>query len=231
MVVAGQTAERSPRVGGEMSLKVKRGRNAGWAAVVTAMALVLVLAGMRVSHVAAEPSPKKEKGESDRLRVKDLPPQWKIWIEEEIYPLLTKQQRRAFLQLESEAQRRAFVPEALGLGAQVAVERPDEGGDDVRAQLFVVGHQIPEAVRDGEGPLPGGHERQDPVDEVSGELLEEAAQAPVLVNQGSLMAVGVVYGFAALKLDIPKRNRRHTTGQLDPVSSTIRRKIQPELGT
>ena len=66
---------------------------------------------------------------------------------------------------------------ALGLGAQVAVERPDEGGDDVRAQLFVVGHQIPQAVGDSEGPLADGHEGQDPVDEVSGELAHPAADA------------------------------------------------------
>ena len=92
-----------------MSLKVNRGRDAEWVAVVTAAVLVLLLAGVWVSPLAAEPSPKKEKGEPDRVRVKDLPPQWRIWIEEEIYPLITKQQRRAFLQLESEAQRRAFV--------------------------------------------------------------------------------------------------------------------------
>lgn len=42
-------------------------------------------------------------------RVRDLPPQWRIWLEEEVYPFITKRQRKAFLELETEAQRRAFV--------------------------------------------------------------------------------------------------------------------------
>ena len=92
-----------------MSLKGNRDLNVGRIAAVTVMLLVLVLAGVQVGRAAAESSPKKEIRDSDRTRVKDLPPHWRFWIEEEIYPLITKQQRRAFLQLESEAQRRAFV--------------------------------------------------------------------------------------------------------------------------
>ncbi len=43
------------------------------------------------------------------MKVKDLPDQWQVWLEEEIYPFIDRDQRRAFLQLETEAQRRAFV--------------------------------------------------------------------------------------------------------------------------
>jgi VWFA-related protein len=92
-----------------MSLKVNRSLDAVWVAVATAMALVLALSGVLADRVAAEPSSAKESREADRTRVKDLPPHWRLWIEEEIYPLITKQQRKAFLKLESEAQRRAFV--------------------------------------------------------------------------------------------------------------------------
>jgi VWFA-related protein len=39
----------------------------------------------------------------------DLPEGWRVWLEEEVYPLITKEQRRAFLSLETEAQRQAFA--------------------------------------------------------------------------------------------------------------------------
>ncbi len=41
--------------------------------------------------------------------VKDLPEHWRVWLEEEVYPLITDEQRRAFLSLETEAQRQAFA--------------------------------------------------------------------------------------------------------------------------
>jgi VWFA-related protein len=43
------------------------------------------------------------------MRVKDLPAEWQVWLEEEVYPFIDRNQRRAFLKLETEAQRRAFV--------------------------------------------------------------------------------------------------------------------------
>ncbi len=50
---------------------------------------------------------------ADRSEVKEaldnLPEHWRIWLEEEVYPLITKDQRRAFLALETEAQRQAFA--------------------------------------------------------------------------------------------------------------------------
>lgn len=38
-----------------------------------------------------------------------LPDPWRVWLEDEVYPLITKDQKEAFLALETEAQRRAFA--------------------------------------------------------------------------------------------------------------------------
>lgn len=46
---------------------------------------------------------------AQRARVRDLPQQWRIWIEEEVYPLISTEQRDAFLALETDAQRTEFV--------------------------------------------------------------------------------------------------------------------------
>lgn len=42
-------------------------------------------------------------------KVKDLPERWRVWLEEEIYPLIDSTQTEAFLQLETDAQRQAYV--------------------------------------------------------------------------------------------------------------------------
>lgn len=39
----------------------------------------------------------------------EIPLRWMVWLDEEVYPLITKEQRQAFLSLETEAQRKAFV--------------------------------------------------------------------------------------------------------------------------
>jgi VWFA-related protein len=46
---------------------------------------------------------------AQRLRVKDLPDKWRIWLEEEVYPLIADEQRKAFLQLQTEEQRNEFA--------------------------------------------------------------------------------------------------------------------------
>jgi Ca-activated chloride channel family protein len=46
---------------------------------------------------------------SDREKERQLPLRWRVWLDEEVYPLITKDQRQAFLSLETEAQRKAFV--------------------------------------------------------------------------------------------------------------------------
>ena len=53
-----------------------------------------------------EKQPSKKKQEKAALA--QLPGRWQVWLEEEVYPLITKEQRQAFLALETEAQRRAF---------------------------------------------------------------------------------------------------------------------------
>ncbi len=40
---------------------------------------------------------------------KDLPERWRVWLEEEVYPLISREQKKAFLAMQTEAQRKAFV--------------------------------------------------------------------------------------------------------------------------
>jgi VWFA-related protein len=77
------------------------------------MLLVLVCAAA-ISVIAAPvfAQADKEKNEpklSDKEKAREIPLRWRIWLEEEVYPLITKEQRQAFLSLETEAQRKAFV--------------------------------------------------------------------------------------------------------------------------
>lgn len=73
--------------------------------VTAALLAVFVLA---VAAGVADASPKRA-GESTRELVKALPQPWWVWIEEEVYPLITKKQKAAFVRLETEAQRRVFA--------------------------------------------------------------------------------------------------------------------------
>jgi VWFA-related protein len=66
---------------------------------------------------------------ADKSEVKEslenLPEHWRIWLEEEVYPLITKDQRRAFLALETEAQRLAFAERLWILwGRQTGIGTP-----------------------------------------------------------------------------------------------------------
>jgi len=45
---------------------------------------------------------------SSKPKVKDLPDHWRVWIEKVVFPLISKEQKEAFLQLETEAQRKMF---------------------------------------------------------------------------------------------------------------------------
>ena len=40
---------------------------------------------------------------------KDLPERWRTWLDEQVYPLITREQRKAFLTLETDEQRTVFV--------------------------------------------------------------------------------------------------------------------------
>jgi Ca-activated chloride channel family protein len=52
---------------------------------------------------------KKAKKAERAEQLASIPLQWLVWLEEEVYPLITKEQRQAFLALETDAQRRTFV--------------------------------------------------------------------------------------------------------------------------
>jgi VWFA-related protein len=65
--------------------------------------LLVIALALIVSPVLAGKDKEKDK------RIKDLPPHWRIWIEESVYPLIDSNQIKAFLELETEAQRRAFA--------------------------------------------------------------------------------------------------------------------------
>lgn len=61
---------------------------------------------------------------SQRAQIKALPERWQRWLEEEVYPLISDEQKKAFLQLTTDAQREEFVNrlwqiwgEQVGLGA------------------------------------------------------------------------------------------------------------------
>jgi hypothetical protein len=43
------------------------------------------------------------------VKVSDLPTQWRKWLEEEVYPLITAEQRKTFLALENDAERADFA--------------------------------------------------------------------------------------------------------------------------
>lgn len=46
---------------------------------------------------------------AETRKVSALPEHWRKWIEEEVYPLITKEQRKAFLALDTEAERQEFA--------------------------------------------------------------------------------------------------------------------------
>jgi VWFA-related protein len=50
-----------------------------------------------------------EQESEEKRTTKDLPEHWRVWVEDEVYPLITKEQKRAFLALDTEAQRTAFA--------------------------------------------------------------------------------------------------------------------------
>jgi VWFA-related protein len=68
--------------------------------------LVLLIASPAGAQNDGKKSSSKSKGKVEEAQ---LPLRWKLWLEEEVYPLISKEQRKAFLRLETEAQRKAFV--------------------------------------------------------------------------------------------------------------------------
>jgi VWFA-related protein len=78
-------------------------RSAGWSRKRIARALLIAVCvlGVVPSGFAAS--------QEVKAALENLPEHWRVWLEDEVYPLITKEQRRAFLGLETEAQRQAFA--------------------------------------------------------------------------------------------------------------------------
>ena len=68
--------------------------------------LVILCAAPIVAQADEEKSNSKAK---NKVEEAELPLRWKMWLNEEVYPLISTEQRKAFLRLETEAQRKAFV--------------------------------------------------------------------------------------------------------------------------
>ncbi|MCG6948988.1 MAG: VWA domain-containing protein [Acidobacteria bacterium] len=71
-------------------------------------AILTVLLGLPL-QAGADKKSKTELKQGEKAALAELPLRWRVWLDEEVYPLITKDQRRAFLALETEAQRTAFV--------------------------------------------------------------------------------------------------------------------------
>ena len=80
----------------------REARNRGLGALLLSTCLALLPAA------AGWPGDKQER-QQERRSVKELPENWRVWIEEEVYPLITREQKQAFLALDTEAQRQAFA--------------------------------------------------------------------------------------------------------------------------
>ena len=83
-------------------------RRTGWwlrASCLLVVCLFLV-AGPGISEAAKK---KKEKKQERAEQLASLPMRWAVWLEEEVYPLITKEQRQAFLSLQTDAQRNSFA--------------------------------------------------------------------------------------------------------------------------
>ena len=81
----------------------------GWNSMLTRLVCV-VLAVLCANPIVARTDEKKGDSKStNKAKEAELPLRWKSWLNEEVYPLISTEQRKAFLQLETEAQRKAFV--------------------------------------------------------------------------------------------------------------------------
>ena len=74
--------------------------------VIVCTVLVVIFSYPIVAQADEKKGASKSKAKSEET---ELPLRWKLWLEEEVYPLISTEQRKAFLQLETEAQRKAFV--------------------------------------------------------------------------------------------------------------------------
>jgi len=76
---------------------------------VVAGVLCIALLGPSLAAGGNKKKQKESKKEQRIQLLQQLPLRWRVWLDEEIYPLITKEQRQAFLALETDAQRRSFA--------------------------------------------------------------------------------------------------------------------------
>lgn len=83
----------------DMDMTSNRRNSSQVAVAVCIVAIVLVVAAGAADARA----------DTEEKQQPQIPAYWMVWLDEEVYPLITKEQRQAFLALETEAQRKAFV--------------------------------------------------------------------------------------------------------------------------
>lgn len=76
--------------------------------VFASLVCLLVFAGA-VTPVFADKGEKGTTKTEEETAAVETPLRWMVWLDQEVYPLINKDQRRAFLSLQTEAQRRAFA--------------------------------------------------------------------------------------------------------------------------
>ena len=118
------------------------------APLVVVCVLVVLFIGVTGSGSAGEKKKGKKAEKAEQLA--NIPLQWLVWLEEEVYPLITKEQRQAFLALETDAQRHAFKERLWVLwGRQSGLGTAFRGIYDDRLQLARVefGNTVEERAR------------------------------------------------------------------------------------
>jgi VWFA-related protein len=94
----------------------QRRRSKLLASVCAAVMLILLSAPV----LAQDESQKDEPEKTYKQKARELPLRWRVWLDEEVYPLISKEQRQAFLSLETEGQRKAFVERLWVLWARMS---------------------------------------------------------------------------------------------------------------
>ncbi len=93
-----------------MRVKNLQGRRSFRLLLVCVVSVLLV--GSSPYAEAADKNAKKQTKKQAKAELAEqlqaIPIEWLIWLEEDVYPLITKEQRQAFIALETEAQRKAF---------------------------------------------------------------------------------------------------------------------------
>ena len=99
-----------PRYSNGVHIEMNKGRSKrdgrSMILLLVCLALAFLFSAPMVAHAEKKMGDSKSQKKMEKA---ELPLRWKFWLEEEVYPLISTEQRKAFLQLETEAQRKAFV--------------------------------------------------------------------------------------------------------------------------